>query len=277
MNVNDIIETAADEELSFKLENDLKKAARALTKPEVKVLISLYYSVQKTRIVTGNQIAALTKSGEPHEVIGWVFERFFRLEKAIKGALEEFSKHDPGCQWARSITGIGPVLACGLSAHIDIGEAPTVGHIWSFCGYNPEVEWKKGEKRPWNATLKTICWKIGESFVKVKGLESDVYGKVYEARKVQEIQRNEEGKFAGQAEAKLEKHKIGKSTEAYKAYSKGKLPPAHIHARSTRYAVKLFLAHWHHTEYVRTYKKDPPLPYAIAIGGHAHHILPPEI
>ena len=31
--------------------------------------------------------------------------------------------------------------------------------------------------------LKELCWKIGESFVKVKGNPADIYGKIYEERK----------------------------------------------------------------------------------------------
>ena len=72
----------------------------------------------------------------------------------------------------------------------------------------------------------------------------------------------------------LTKKKIGKDTDAYKAYSIGKLPPAHLHARATRYAVKLFLAHLHEVMYVQHHGRKPPLPYAIGILGHAHKIEP---
>ena len=63
--------------------------------------------------------------------------------------------------------------------------------------------------------------------------------------------------------------KIGKDTDAYAAYSQGRLPPAHIHARAKRYAIKLFLAHLHHKMYMEHYGKEPPLPYAIAHLDHA--------
>ena len=39
--------------------------------------------------------------------------------------------------------------------------------------------------RPWNAKLKTLCWKIGESFVKVSNNPQDVYGHIYAERKMQ--------------------------------------------------------------------------------------------
>jgi len=69
--------------------------------------------------------------------------------------------------------------------------------------------------------------------------------------------------------------KIGKATEAYGHYSSGKLPPAHIHARAKRYAVKLFLSHWHHKAYEFHFGKPPPFPYPIAFLGHAHFIALP--
>jgi hypothetical protein len=133
-------------------------------------------------------------------------------------------------------------------------------------------------KRPWNAGLKTLCaFKLGESFVKVQNNENDVYGKVFVARKKLEQERNEAGAFAEQAKAALSAKNYDKTTEAYKAYVEGKLPPAHIHARARRYAVKLFLAHYHAEAYRKHYGQEPPLPYPIAVLGHAHMIPGPNI
>jgi len=129
-------------------------------------------------------------------------------------------------------------------------------------------------KRPYNADLKLICWKAGESFVKTSNRTDDIYGHVYAARKVLEIQRNEAGDFKEQADAKV--GKVGRSTDAYKSYSIGQLPPAHIHARAKRYAVKLFLAHWHHVAYELEYGTPPPKPYILNQEGHTHYMAPPN-
>src|SRR5262249_6639854 len=125
--------------------------------------------------------------------------------------------------------------------------------------------------------LKVLCWKIGESFVKVSGSKKDIYGKVYLQRKQYEQERNERGEYAGQAEAFLSSKRIGKDTEAFKAYSKGLLPHAHIHSRAKRYAVKLFLSHWHEAAYRHRYKEAPPKPFAIAHLGHAHVLECPNL
>jgi hypothetical protein len=131
-------------------------------------------------------------------------------------------------------------------------------------------------RRPWNAGLKTLCWKIGESFVKVSNNPNAFYGKVYKDRKELETARNAMGAFADQAAAILVKKKIGKTTEAYKSYVVGQLPPAHIHARAKRYAVKLFLAHLHEVWFTEVFGVPPPKPYPIRELGHTHYIPPPR-
>lgn len=259
-----------------KLNKDLRLASKTLTHNEARFLVDAYYNMQDNRIRSDNQILSLSKSNEPHEVLSWLSENSNRLERYIKSALDTYSSaHEVG-RWSKGICGIGPVIAAGLLAHIDITRAPTAGHIWAFAGLDPTKEWKKGKKRPWNASLKTLCWKIGESFVKVSGNKNDVYGKIYKERKECEMAANNDFAFEDQAKRKLEKYNISKDTDAYGYYVKGMLPPAHIHARAKRYAVKLFLAHWHEMAYISHYGEKPPSPYAIGILGHAHKINPPR-
>lgn len=258
-----------------RLSRDLREAAVTLTDDEARFLVDSYYMMQDARLRADGQLRALGESEEPNSVLSWLGEQNRTLENQVKGALDRYSNGHPIGRWMRSITGIGPVIAAGLLAHIDIERCATAGNIWSFAGLNPLAEWKKGEKRPWNARLKVLCWKLGESFVKVSGNESDYYGKIYAARKKLETERNEAGAFAEQAALILTKRKIGKDTDAFKAYSVGRLPPAHIHARAKRYAVKLFLAHLH--EVWRKHAGLPvPLPYPIVFLGHAHIIPPPN-
>lgn len=257
-----------------RLSRDLVIAARTLTPDEARFLVDTYYQMQGNRIRSHNQVVALSKGGEPHEVLKWFEDQDGTLERQIARALDQFSGASRLGEWARGNVGIGPVLAAGLLAHIDLEKAPTVGHIWRFAGLDPTVSWEKGQKRPWNADLKTLCWKIGESFVKVSGNPEAFYGKVYAERKVLEQRRNAEGLFAEQAAAALVKKRYGKETLALKAYSDGRLPDAHVHARAKRYAVKLFLAHYH----ARGFEfagKVPPLPYPIAHLGHVHVIAAP--
>lgn len=257
-----------------RLTKDLAAASRTLSRDEARFLVDAYYSMQENRIRADGQVRALTETGEPHDVLRWLAEQSETLENQVRRALAKYAESDQLGEWALSVKGIGPVITAGLLAHIDIEKAPTVGHIWRFAGLDPTQSWEKGMKRPWNASLKTLCWKIGESFVKVSGHEDAVYGKIYLQRKEYETRRNEAGDLKEQAAAMLARKKFGKDTQARAHYEAGHLPPAHIHARAKRYAVKLFLSHYHDIGYRLRYNKAPPLPYPIAHLGHVHKIEP---
>ena len=251
-----------------RLSKDLAAAAVTLSDAEARFLVDTYYNMQENRIRAGGQLRAI--KDEPHEVLSWFEEQASTLENQVKRALDKYTSVHPMGEWMRGIFGIGPVISAGLLAHIDIRKAPTVGHIWGFAGLDPTKQWSKGEKRPWNTRLKVVCFHAGESFVKFCNDERCIYGHEYKARKELEIAQNEKLMFAEQAAAKLKKFNIRKDTDAYKSYIQGKLPPAHIHARAKRVAVKLFLSHLHREMYRTILKKEPPFPYPIAHMGHVH-------
>lgn len=256
----------------IKLSKDLKEASLKLSDDEARFLVDAYYQMQDNRIRSDNQIRSMSESGEPNEVLGWLSDNSSGLENQIKIALGRYVDSHIMGDWLKSVKGIGDVLSAGLLAHIDISKAQTAGAIWRYAGLDPTLKWEKGQKRPWNASLKTLCWKIGESFVKVSGKDDAVYGRLYAQKKEQLLAENEAGKFKEVAEEKASK--VGKSTDAFKAYSKGKLPPAHIHSRAKRYAVKMFLSHLHQIWFERHFGVPAPKPFAIAILGHAHEIKP---
>lgn len=312
-----------------RMSRDIAKSAEKLTDTEARYLVDYYYICQEDRKRSANQTRALTEGGEPCLVVSWLAAQSNTLESQIKRALDKYTDAHPVGEWLKSIYGIGPVIAAGLLAHIDIEKAPTAGHIWSYAGLNPKAKWEKGEKirewvnkhehltpeglymsasmefgrnptllrkcvetdeegnhvkftktnlinalirRPWNASLKVLCWKAGQSFMKFSNAEECDYGRIYKERKVLELERNDNGTNRELAHASASK--VGKSTDAYGHYSSGVLPPAQIDARARRYAVKLFLAHLHEVWYIKHYNKAPPLPYPIAILGHAHKIDP---
>jgi hypothetical protein len=271
------VQIAFNTEPITKLNRDILAAEKmaTLTPSEVRYLVDAYYILQGNRIRAEGQIRSLNATGEPHEVIDWLFKQNETLEAQLKRPLKAYSESHPVGRWLLSIYGIGEVISAGLLAHIDITKAPTVGHIWRFAGLDPTLEWNKGEKRPFNADLKVLCWKAGQSFMKFAANEKCFYGHLYRERKALEVTRNEAGQFSDQAAAVMAKKKIGKNTDAFKAYSADKLPPAHIDARARRYAVKIFLAHLHEKLYEWHYNQPPPLPYPIAHLNHAHKIEVP--
>lgn len=334
-------------ELVRSLSKDLKTASKNLGRAEARQLVDLYYQMQDFRIGTANQIRSIVQGNqeEPCETIKFFRDNFQTLEDQIKKVLDIYTDNDPVGIWAKSVVGIGPVIAAGLIANLDVEERPTAGHFWSYCGLNDnnrpwlgrekttkivnevlgnkknkdinyadfcmicaKTQWnpdtlinatdnkgnsifikdgkytfkkediiKQCSKRPYNARMKTLCWKAGQSFVKVSNNPNDIYGKIYQKRKAFELVANDKGEYKEQAKEKLEKYNIGKNTDAYKYYIEGKLPPAHIQARCERYAVKIFLSHLHKVMYMVKYGVEPPKPFAISILNHAHEIECPFI
>jgi len=250
-----------------RLTRDLRSSAVTLGADEARFLVDTYYAMQKQRIRDANQSRALSGDAEPHAVLDWLMEQHSVLENQVKRALGAYAEGSVIGQWMLAVRGIGPVISAGLLAHIDITQCPTVGHIWSFAGLDPSREWGKGEKRPWNASLKTLCWKLGESFVKTKGHEEAVYGAIYDQRKEYEANKNAAMEYRDQAEEILRRRPKHAQAATYKI---GKLPDGHIHMRAKRYAVKQFLADLHAFWYEHEYDKKPPLPYPIAHMNHVH-------
>lgn len=249
--------------------------ARNLGEGEARFLVDTYYEIQTMRIRSGNRLRALREDGKPVALMEHFLELFQKQENIVKRILHRWAKSQPLGQWCLKVMGLGPVITAGLMAHIDISRAPKVSNIWSFAGLNPNMVWEKGQKRPFNAALKLLAWKLGQSFLKQCNNEKSLYGKIYKDRKAQEVAKNEAGEFAEQAKSVLERRNIGRTTDAYKAYSEGKLPPAHLDARARRYAVKIFLSHyWEAAWRLSNPGKTPPEPWAIAHGGHVDYIEP---
>lgn len=259
-----------------RITSDLLKTAGSLSDDSIRYLVDTYYQAQEWRKGTANQVRAAAEADEGDAALLRASAGYFDFwENEVRKVFLPFAEEHAVGRWAMAQVGIGPVLAAGLFAHIKLDKAPCVSSVWRFAGLDPTSTWEKGKKRPHNASLKTLCWKIGESFVKTCNHEDSFYGPVYVARKELETARNAAGAFAEQAAAKLARYKIGKNTEAYAHYAAGRLPPAHIHARAKRYAVKLFLSHYWTVLFESTHGTPAPKPRIFEIDPKHTHLIPP--
>lgn len=259
-----------------KLTRDLKLAARILSDDEARFLVDSYYGMQRDRIRAAHQMRALGEAAEPHSVMAWLLEQRALLESEVGRALDAYSGSQFMGVWMRKIHGIGPVIAAGLLANIRIEKAPTAGAIWRFAGLDPTVTWAPKTKRPWNGSLKRLCFLIGKSFVKVSGSDKALYGKLYKQRKAIEERKNAAGDFADLAKASLAAKKFDPTTDAYKHYMEGHLPPARIHMRAKRWAVKMFLSHMQAVWWEHATGTKPRAPYIMAKAPHGDYIPPPN-
>lgn len=273
--------TAADYEREAKIAGERKIASiikdlrqeRELDRNEARFLTSMYYTQQEERI--RNYARASKYDNSPTIIL--MARSAELLEDETKKALDRYSRSHPIGRWLRSIDGIGPVTAAGLLGFVDINICNTAGKLWAFAGLRPTSAPKKGEKLTYNPQLKKLCFLIGESFVKVSGKETALYGRLYKEKKAYYQQKNENGDYQERCADILSRYNYGKETEAYKHYSKGRLPPGHIHAMARRWAVCIFLSHLQETYYRFEFNKEPPAPYAMAHLGHADYIPPPPL
>ena len=270
---DEILSPAQYRARASRIPKEIRASASLLTRREARYLVNTYYLLQENRLRSNSQRKELVKRGEQVELVDWLATYSKNQEDHLKTMLLAYSSTHPETQWAMSIRGISGILASGLLAHIDIEKAPTVGNIWSFAGLNPEQKWDGG-LRPWNAKLKVHVWKIGQSFAMVKNHDEDIYGHVMEARKEYEQDRNEKLLYVDQAIKGLER--VNKDTDAFIWYSMGMLPPQQLQTRAERYAVKLFLSHYHHVAYEIRYGTPPPKPYILNQDGHTHFVTPPN-
>ena len=240
--------------------------AYQLHSEEVAETVELYYDAQKLRLIHANK----ERTEGPDELVSW-FARWLILgESVIAGKLRDWVEQGdspPESKWAYEQYGIGPVLAAGLAAHIDVTKADSISAVWKFAGQAPGFDKRlKGQKLPYNSRLKVLCWKIGESFVKVSGKEEAVYGQLYAKFKAEEIARNASGHYAAAAREQLASKKF-RDNPTRKLLEAGKLSDAYLHARAKRRAVKIFLSHyWTVGRQARGLAIREP--YAIAVLGH---------
>lgn len=298
-----------------RISRDIRNSARLLTDEEARFLVDAYYQVQDFRIASKNQIRSIQQDRDEGDVqvpfLDWAFGSFEYIENTIKSGLDRYTDQSLIGRWSKSIVGIGPVIAAGLQAHLSGRERSSVGQIWAFAGLDPTRDWQRGQKRPWNTKLKVVCWKAGESFVKVQNNDNDFYGKVYAERKLYEWRKNLAGEYVEAARARVGHarwEKAGRNMEsrswwracyvpkdglAAEDFIAGShmslvenvgegngvpmLPPVAIQERSKRVAVKLFLSHWYHVDY-EIRNGEPPVngPYAISVLGHSGYIAPPN-
>lgn len=171
-------------------------------------------------------------------------------------------------------------------------------------------------RRPYNASLKTLCWKIGDCFMKFSKKQRRLCPSCggYTSGKLVEDGEEEVGThckhcnedissvamqpacFYGQIYRKQKQHLIGlneggqlsktafdtldrkniQDSRTLAMYKSGRLSDGHIDGMAKRFAVKLFLSNLH--EFWCAVEGIPcPQPYAMSILGHAHYICQPEI
>ena len=165
--------------------------------------------------------------------------------------------------WLQRIKGISAVLASNLIKNFGYTERfRYVSSMWRYCGLDPQGAKgrEKKVKLTYNPKMKTLMWKISDSFVKQR---TQPYRTLYDETKHIESVLME--KYGKDVEIKL--------GDNLKTTCKSKL---HVEFRARRKAVKLFLQHYYVV--ARTIKGLPlTKPYVEEKLGHTHIIEAPYL
>lgn len=226
-------------------------------------VVESYYDIQSQRIMVENRLRALEQGVSPQ------LEEFMQeqvlvglkgIEKDIKGQLKIYLEdRSVYTEYLEGIKGIGVVLAAGLIGYIeDPGKFATISKLWRYSGLAVGEDGRaerreKGKKLHFNPRMKVLCWKIGESFVKVGGGYRDLYDKFRE---------DYDKKWITSADC---------GSIGCKKAGKGKCMDGHRYAAAKRKAVKVFLAHLHQ-EWSRMKGSKVTRPFIIGRMGHSHEI-----
>ena len=210
---------------------------------DVAKLVKLYYDAQGTRTKNEGKIRSMGESPLTIWFLTWLSEG----EKQIAKKLDQWVTGDNSpeeCKWAYSQWGIGPIIASGLAAHINVEKAKHISSVWKYAGYAPGADRRvKGQKLPYCGPLKLVCWKLGDSFMKISGKEDAFYGQEFKKFKAREIERNNAGEYKKQADRELRTKDI-KDAPTLERLRSGKLTDGHLNERAKRLTIKLFLAHY---------------------------------
>jgi hypothetical protein len=207
-------------------------------KETASVLSKVYWEIR-------NQRNELSNSPDQNETLVYFQDLILELESQIDFSLESFCRSSMTGKWAISNLGIGPVSATRLLSYIDIVKSRTPEHLWSYAGLAPSQNAKL--KSTYNNNLKEVCIHIGKNFVKYSAKKDCFYGKLYLEERKRRIELNEKGEYADLANEALQSFnsKDKNFIKDKPIYESGKLPQERIDAQAQRYAVKIFLAHWH--------------------------------
>lgn len=281
------------------LGKEIVRIKHTMADAEARLIVRKYFDIQRMRIGIRLAQGSAAKRDIPNDILMYLGDQTEMLEKELQRLLLPYVKASEVGRWMLGVKGIGPVIAAGMLSEFKIERAPTAGRFLSFAGQCEGQKLVKGQLRTWNAHLKVVCYYAGEAFVKVANREGAYYGNVYKWRKMYEWKKNLAGEYAAYAEKMMVEKTYASDTHAYAWYTGqyssadfrgqfiiGKkaedgngikmLPPAQIHARSKKYAVRMFIYHLHHVWYESVYKQPPPLPYPLAHQGHTDFYPPPS-
>lgn len=246
------------------------------TPDEMKYILRTYSYLKLLYRYQSNKMKnMLYKSKNLSFELGFLYLPIFHMLRNFNRFFERYATCSVTGRWLDSIRGIGGVTIFSLMAHgadhIKSGRFKTVGPLWRYYGLEP-AKTIRARIIQYNRIPPEIrdCFFNFRTWIKYKN--TPVYTDIYKKRLAYEIERNSNGGNAVYLNKYGTESFLGKSfSKNFVSYMKeGKLPIYLLQNRSAKYALKVFIAHFHHVCYVETFKSLPPKPYVLdSLGGHS--------
>lgn len=160
---NSTVELFKALKLSKQLKSDIKEISN-ISREEIKMLVKIYYQLQDNRKATREQIRSIEdQEGKETNVaiLDWLLKNYVVMEKGIVDCLELVCMSNEVGRWLLNIKAIGPVLAAGLLAYLDVTDKQYATQFMSYAGLNDN-------NRPWlgaDKSKKIVNEIVGESKV----------------------------------------------------------------------------------------------------------------
>ena len=254
----------------------MRERMERLKHPRLRILVEVFYDMQKLRIATGNRLGMYEKLNvlTPLQAakLQEIFSDLERDEGKIMKEISDELKVIPIWQWLKTVKGIGPAMAAGIVGWIDdISKSPHVSSLWKYAGMHVEdgkaPRRKRGEKAPWSWRLKTHMWKVVKQLLMAQSPKrgGGFYDTWYREYKAYEIEKCERKGLRIVPSASLPT-KGGKKYELL-----GMISTGHVDNRAKRKVAKLILAHvWHVWREMEGLPVNPL--YSAKLG---HEVIPP--
>lgn len=174
-----------------------------------------------------------------------------KYEDSYKKLMMDFVESEPIYkEFLEHIKGISSVLSANLIKEFGYCyNAPHISSLWKYCGMHVRdgqaPTRKRGEKLEFSSRLRTMVWKISDSFVKQR---TPYYREIYDKEKVRQNKLLEDVMNALSDDEKKELKKITKRDEKRAFFNRfnPKAPVSLMNAelRARRKMIKIFLAHY---------------------------------
>ncbi len=117
---------------------DIRNAAVDMSVREARFMIEDFYRWVALAQAAKDHRRVLDKEDLINHSVGFMAKQIRNMRDQYRSFLDIWSEQYPAAKWAKdSIRGVGPVIAAGLAAYIDIEKAKTISSIWRYAGVDP--------------------------------------------------------------------------------------------------------------------------------------------